>query len=171
MKVHGRMVPLYVLTLVVAFVAFSFLATQVSAAGGSWKPAKAGEKYKVTLKDAAGNEVMGELSSEVAWDSKEGGGITIKKWDAKATFNVKAPDGKMMPVKNEDVKKSLTSLNPDMTGTLSGNVLGAPAPAPAPKAAEPKKEAAPAAKAAEPKKEAPAPAPAAKPAPAPEPKK
>lgn len=158
MKVHGRMIPLYVLTLVIAFVAFSFLATQASAAGGAWKPAKAGEKYKVTLKDAKGNEIVGELSAEVAWDAKEGGAITITKWDDKATFNVKGADGKLTPVSNADVKKRIVSLNPNMTGTLSGNVLEASAPAPAPT---------PAAKSAP----APAPAPAAKPAPAPAPKK
>jgi len=121
---HNRLRPLGVL---VAFLAMILLSAGAYAADKyTWKPPQKGASYSATFKDSAGNQVMGEFNSEVEWELDKKGKVDINEWDKNAKFRYRGDDGEWHYVKNEDVKKGIISLNPDLTGTLSGNVKDYP---------------------------------------------
>jgi len=94
----------------------------------AWAPQQKGAPYTATLKDSAGNQVMGEFNSVVKWKNKDGK-ADIEDWDSNAKFRFRGDDGEWHYVKNGEVKKGITSLNPNYTGTLSGNIKDYPAEA------------------------------------------
>ena len=118
----------YTLSAMVALVASVFLIANTYAADEfSWKSPQKGARYTATFKDSAGNEVIGDFGSEIKWERERTGKVDIEDWDKKATFRYRGADGSWHYIKNDEVKKGIVSLNPDFTGTLSGNIMDYPA--------------------------------------------
>ncbi len=112
---------------VMAMLASVFIIANVYAADEyTWKAPQKGARYTATFKDSAGNEVIGDFGSEIKWGRERSGKIDIKDWDKKATFRYRGSDGEWHYIKNDEVKKGIVSLNPDLTGTLSGNIMDYP---------------------------------------------